>query len=66
MSISARLVALPLAQEMKYCRITIWPSALIPTNAAILHNRGLAKLKKGDLTAGNADIARAKQLDPSR
>jgi Flp pilus assembly protein TadD len=37
---------------------------LDPTNAALLNNRGLAKLKNGDAAGGNADIAKAKQLDP--
>jgi hypothetical protein len=30
-----------------------------------LYNRGLAKQRKGDQRGGGADIAKARQLDPS-
>lgn len=36
-----------------------------PKVAGSLYVRGLAKLKSGDATGGDADIAQAKQLDPS-
>ena len=35
-----------------------------PKNALAYNNRGVVKLKKGDEEGGNADIARAKQLQP--
>ncbi|MBX9846992.1 MAG: tetratricopeptide repeat protein [Xanthobacteraceae bacterium] len=35
-----------------------------PKNALAFNNRGIAKLKKGDKEGGEADIARAKQLQP--
>jgi tetratricopeptide (TPR) repeat protein len=37
---------------------------LDPKNALAFNNRGIAKLKKGDKESGEADIARAKQLQP--
>ena len=33
-----------------------------PKLASALYGRGLAKLKKGDMAAGNADLAAAKKL----
>jgi tetratricopeptide (TPR) repeat protein len=35
-----------------------------PKNALAFNNRGIAKLKKGDKESGEADIAKAKQLQP--
>ena len=35
-----------------------------PKNALAYNNRGIVKLKKGDEEGGNADIARARQLQP--
>jgi Flp pilus assembly protein TadD len=35
-----------------------------PKNALAFNNRGIAKLKKGDKEGGEADIAKAKQLQP--
>jgi tetratricopeptide (TPR) repeat protein len=35
-----------------------------PKNALAFNNRGVAKLKKGDKEGGEADIAKAKQLQP--
>jgi Flp pilus assembly protein TadD len=35
-----------------------------PRNALAFNNRGVAKLKKGDKDGGEADIAKAKQLQP--
>ncbi|MBX9825481.1 MAG: tetratricopeptide repeat protein [Xanthobacteraceae bacterium] len=35
-----------------------------PKNALAYNNRGVAKLKKGDKEGGEADIAKAKQLQP--
>jgi tetratricopeptide (TPR) repeat protein len=35
-----------------------------PKNALAFNNRGIAKLKKGDKEGGEADIARARQLQP--
>jgi tetratricopeptide (TPR) repeat protein len=37
---------------------------LDPKNALAFNNRGIAKLKKGDKEGGEADIAKAKQLQP--
>src|SRR5262249_26225872 len=37
---------------------------LTPKSAEILYGRGIAKLKKGDAAAGDADIAAAKALQP--
>ena len=37
---------------------------LDPKNALAFNNRGIAKLKKGDKESGEADIAKAKQLQP--
>jgi hypothetical protein len=37
---------------------------LDPSDANALYNRGLAKRKAGDTAGGDADIAKAKQLDP--
>ncbi len=37
---------------------------LNPSYAIALNNRGLSKRKIGDTTGGDADIAKAKQLDP--
>jgi hypothetical protein len=34
-----------------------------PKLASSLYGRGLAKLKKGDTTGGNADVAAAKAID---
>jgi tetratricopeptide (TPR) repeat protein len=34
-----------------------------PKLASSLYGRGLAKLKKGDVTGGNADIAAAKEIE---
>ena len=36
-----------------------------PNNALAFNNRGIVKLKKGDKEGGEADIAKAKQLQPS-
>ena len=36
---------------------------LDPKLASSLYGRGLAKLKKGDITGGNADVAAAKEID---
>jgi hypothetical protein len=36
---------------------------LDPTLASSLYGRGLAKLKKGDITGGNADVAAATRID---
>jgi hypothetical protein len=50
-----------------------WDSAIADYNTALriepklptaLYGRGFAKLKKGDLTGGNADIAAAKTAEP--
>jgi cyclophilin family peptidyl-prolyl cis-trans isomerase len=38
--------------------------ALDPTNAQSLYDRGLAKLKSGDIPGGGADIAKARQMNP--
>jgi tetratricopeptide (TPR) repeat protein len=38
---------------------------LDPTNANALYDRGLVKRMNGDATGGEADIARARQIDPS-
>jgi tetratricopeptide (TPR) repeat protein len=35
---------------------------LIPSNAHALYGRGLAKRKKGDLTASDADLAAARTI----
>jgi tetratricopeptide (TPR) repeat protein len=35
-----------------------------PKNALAFNNRGVAKLKKGDKEGGEADLAKAKQLQP--
>jgi tetratricopeptide (TPR) repeat protein len=35
-----------------------------PKNALAFNNRGIVKLKKGDKEGGEADIARARQLQP--
>jgi tetratricopeptide (TPR) repeat protein len=37
---------------------------LDPKNALAFNNRGIVKLKKGDKDGGEADIAKAKQLQP--
>jgi tetratricopeptide (TPR) repeat protein len=37
---------------------------LDPKNALAFNNRGVAKLKKGDKEGGEADLAKAKQLQP--
>jgi tetratricopeptide (TPR) repeat protein len=37
---------------------------LDPKNALAFNNRGIAKLKKGDKEGGEADVAKAKQLQP--
>ena len=37
---------------------------LDPKNAFAFNNRGIVKLKKGDKEGGDADIARARQLQP--
>ena len=37
---------------------------LDPKNALAFNNRGIAKLKKGDKEGGEADMAKAKQLQP--
>jgi hypothetical protein len=34
-----------------------------PNMASALYGRGLARLKKGDTTGGNADVAAAKQVE---
>src|SRR5439155_1349987 len=38
--------------------------ALAPNFALAFKNRGISKLQSGDTAGGNADLARAKQLDP--
>jgi hypothetical protein len=38
---------------------------LNPNLAEAFYNRGLAKRAKGDSAGGDADIAKAKQLNPS-
>jgi Flp pilus assembly protein TadD len=35
-----------------------------PKNALAYNNRGIMKLKKGDQEGGNADLARARELQP--
>ena len=38
---------------------------LRPKMASALYGRGTAELKKGQASAGNADIAEAKRIDPA-
>jgi tetratricopeptide (TPR) repeat protein len=57
---------------LTYLKMGQWDSAiddyssalrLDPKLASSLYGRGLAKLKKGDTTDGNADIAEAKAIE---
>jgi Flp pilus assembly protein TadD len=38
---------------------------LAPNDAVVLYNRGLAKRQTGDAAGGDADIARARAMDPN-
>ncbi len=57
-----------------YLKLGHWELAIADYNSALrfdsklpsaLYGRGFAKLKKGDLTGGNADIAAAKTAEPN-
>jgi tetratricopeptide (TPR) repeat protein len=57
---------------LTYLKMGQWDSAIDdydealqfnPKLASSLYGRGLAKLKKGDTTGGNADIAAARAID---
>ena len=38
---------------------------LAPGNAAALYNRGLAKRQTGDTAGADADVAKAREIDPN-
>ena len=57
-----------------YLKLGQWDLAIADYNSALridsklpsaLYGRGFAKLKKGDLAGGNADISAAKVLEPN-
>ena len=57
-----------------YLKMAQWDSALAdyssalrldPRLASSLYGRGFAKLKKGDTTGGDADIASARAIEPN-
>jgi tetratricopeptide (TPR) repeat protein len=62
------------SRGLTYLKMKQWELAIADYNSALridgkmptaLYGRGIAKLKKGDLAGGNADVAAAKAAEPN-